>query len=411
MGPERAALAGPARRLPFRGSAPVVQDAAVAVLLLALLAVLWWINYSAGGSRTVLTHLFYLPVIVAAVRFEWPGAVVVALTAMMLAGPLLPADVEAGESQALWNWTVRGVVFLLVGLTTAFLTRRDSRSARSVVHDARIASSLREALRRNRLDVHYQPILDLAGGGMVGVEALARWKRPGHGDVSPAVFVPVAERTGLIAELDRYVLDRAVRDMQAWQVSAAGVSVSVNVSATWFSEPRLLADVDEVLARTNLEPALLQLEITETGIIPDVEASAAQIAALRERGVRVAIDDFGAGQTSLSYFNEFTVDTVKIDRAFVTRSVAQPQTARVLGALISLFDSLGVHVVAEGISSAEEYLELLSLQCESGQGFYLGRPMSAPDLSGVLRAQCARSLGQPPAESAGPLDGLQTAEP
>lgn len=369
------------------GAPPGLRQGILAALLLGLmLGVVWWINYAAGGAGTVLTHLFYLPIVVAGFRFGLRGALGVSMTAALLAGPALPADVSSGEAQSVWNWLLRGLVFVGVGVVTAFLNRRDSRSIRTAHRESRTAAALRDALRRGRVEVHYQPILDLAGGGIVGVEALARWRRPGQGDVSPAVFVPVAERTGLIAELDRYVLARAVRDVQQMRPGRAGFTLSVNVSATRFSEPRLLADVDEELARSGLDPGVLQLEITETGLIPDVGASAKQIAALRERGVRVAIDDFGAGQTSLSYFNEFTVDTVKIDREFVSRSVANPQTARVLGGLIRLFDSLGVCVVAEGISSAEEYLELLSLQCAAGQGYYLGRPMPASELAGLLHA-------------------------
>lgn len=348
------------------------------------LVVVWGAAYASGGSRTVLPHLFYFPIILSSVRFGWLGAVTSAGIAGVLAGPALPADVENQVAQPVWGWVLRLAMFLGVATLVAWLSRHRSESMTVAVQDARLSGKLRQALRDGEIAVYYQPILDMESGRIVGVEALARWNHPTEGLLSPDYFIPPAERTGMIAQLDRYVLREAIREVSAWSSSTCPLGVSVNVSATRFAERSLVGDVGAALSDSRMAPQQLQLEMTETAIIQDVAASATQIAALRGMGVTVAIDDFGVGQTSFSYLHEFTIDTVKIDRSFVAKTTSDPKAARLVAGMIRLFEAIDTKVVGEGISNAEEYVQMRSLGCKLGQGFYIGRPAPATETEQLI---------------------------
>lgn len=352
-------------------------------IVLGLVAV-WGAAYASGGSRTVLPHLFYFPIVLSSVRFGWLGAVTSASIAGLLAGPALPADVENQVVQPVWGWVLRLAMFLGVATLVAWLSRHRSESVTIAVQDARLSGKLRQALRDGEIVVYYQPILDMESGRIVGVEALARWKHPTEGLLPPDYFIPPAERTGMIAQLDRYVLREAIREVSAWSSSTCPLRVSVNVSATRFAERNLVGDVGTALSDFGMAPQQLQLEMTETAIIQDVVASATQIAALRGIGVTIAIDDFGVGQTSLSYLHQFTVDTVKIDRSFVAKTPADPKAARLVAGMIRLLEAIGTKVVGEGISNAEEYVQMRSLGCKLGQGFYIGRPAPAAETEQLI---------------------------
>lgn len=354
------------------------------IVVAAVLVATWVVAYASGGARGSVPQLFYLAVILAALLFAPLGAMVTAILAGILAGPMLPEETSTGAPQETWSWGMRTVVFVVVAAVVARLHRHSSLPASAILDDLRLRRSLRHGLRRGQVQVHYQPILDLRTGVVTGVEALARWTHPLLGSVSPARFVPMAERTGLVVDLDRYVLRQAIRQARAWRSAGRPLTISVNISATRCADPGLVADVERALGEAGLPPERLQLEITETAVIRDPGAAAEQIRALREHGVRIAIDDFGAGQTSLSYFNEFVVDTVKIDRSFVVRAIRRTTTARLLGGLIELFGSMDTQVVAEGISTPQEYVELRMLGCPSGQGFYLGLPVPGPELERML---------------------------
>jgi diguanylate cyclase len=359
------------------------------------LLVAWGLSYAGGGSRSPMPHLFYIPIVLAAVRFSWPGASVSALCAGLLAGPLLPVDVGTGASQPLAGWLLRMLMFVVIGLFVAWIGRGRSESVRVAFQDAVLSGRLLEALSRGEIRVFYQPILDMETGQVAGVEALARWSDPRHGEISPADFVPVAERTGAVAALDRFVLGTAVDQVLAWSQQFGPLKVSVNVSATRFAQSDLVDNVKDVLVRSGLPPSQLQLEITESAVIDDVAAAAAQIRQLRGVGVRLAIDDFGAGQASLSYLNEFAVDIVKIDRSLTARVVAEPRSARLVSGIIKMFNAVDLEVVGEGIATAEDYVHMQSLGCRFGQGFYIGRPAPADQMTEFLRnADDARS--QPP---------------
>ena len=361
--------------------------------ILALLAVTaglvlaWAASYSFGGSHTALPHLFYLPVILAAVRFSWNGALAAAVTAGLLAGPALPADVATHSAQPMQGWLLRLVIFVLVGMFVTWLARGQSEPFRDQVSDALVSLRLIQGLKNGEVEVYYQPILDLAEGKIVAFEALARWQHSARGPLNPDEFVPQAERTGAITSLDKHVLWEAARQIQTWSTHVGPVGVSVNVSATRFAQQDLPEQVARVLQETGLPAKALHLEITESAIIDDIPAAANQIAQLRALGVRVAIDDFGAGQSSLSYLKHFTVDSIKIDRGLITEIHEHRRTEQLVSGLIRMFRGLQVDIVAEGVENAEQYVLLQSTECSLAQGYFIGRPASAKDTEDLLKGR------------------------
>jgi EAL domain-containing protein (putative c-di-GMP-specific phosphodiesterase class I) len=227
----------------------------------------------------------------------------------------------------------------------------------------------------------------LAEGKIVAFEALARWRHGSRGLLSPDEFVPAAERTGAITSLDKYVLWEAAGQIQRWSSQVGPVGVSVNVSATRFAQHDLPDQVERVLCETGLPANALQLEITESAFIEDTLAAAKQIAQLQALGIRVAIDDFGAGQSSLSYLKHFTVDTIKIDRGLVAEMHQDPRTERLVSGLVRMFQGLQLEIVAEGVENAEQYVHLQSADCLLAQGYFIGRPASAVDTEHLLKGR------------------------
>lgn len=257
---------------------------------------------------------------------------------------------------------------------------------RRALQDAQTSHALLQAIRRHEIVVYYQPILDMADGRIVGVEALARWVRPDGTMVQPDAFIPAAERTGAVLDLDHEVLRIATHQVAVASRTLGPVSLSVNASAARIMQDGLVDDVRAVLDESGLDPEMLHLEITETSLIQDIDAAAANIAGLRAFGVKVAIDDFGVGQSSLGYVDDFTVDVVKLDRSFVAKAKESPRTANLVGGLITLFERMGLNVVGEGVSCEEEYSLMASLGCKFAQGFYIGRPTPWSDVEPLLRA-------------------------
>jgi EAL domain-containing protein (putative c-di-GMP-specific phosphodiesterase class I) len=347
-----------------------------AVLWIVLaLAGSWTVCYLMGGSSTPFPHLFYAAIFLGALRFSWSGAVPVAVVAGLLVGPLMPAQVDTGTPQPLHAWLLRLSIFVAMGGFIAWISRGRADSIAADLLDAGTSSRLLTALRAGHVDVHYQPILDLDDHSVVAVEALARWTDPTEGPISPGSFIPAAERTGAIRALDRFVLEKTAARAARWsEEGRPALRVNVNVSAAWFVDDTLVETVRGVLGRTGLAAEQLELEITESALIADVPAAVRQLADLRALGVRIAIDDFGAGQSSFTYLADFRVDTVKVDRTLVSRVVGDPHAARLLSGLLRMFAALRLDVVVEGVESAEHYVQLQSLGSRLGQGFYLARP-------------------------------------
>ena len=244
-----------------------------------------------------------------------------------------------------------------------------------------IAFELRRALEQQELRVHYQPVHELKGSRLVGVEALVRWQHPQRGLVSPAEFIPIAERTGLIAEIDAWVMQQACRQMCEWQQAGVVLSfVAVNVSSRLFARRELYEQVAQVLDETGLAPAYLELEVTESAVMDDPEVALEQMHRLRELGIRLAIDDFGTGYSSLLRLKRLPVQKLKIDQGFVAGLPWDEDDAAIVRVIIALARSMGMQVHAEGIEQVEQAVFLLEQACDLGQGYWFGRPSPAADI-------------------------------
>jgi diguanylate cyclase (GGDEF)-like protein len=244
-----------------------------------------------------------------------------------------------------------------------------------------LETDLRSVLDNDQLFLAYQPTFDLAEMSVIGVEALVRWRHPTRGLISPADFVPLAEECGLIVPIGRWVLEEACRQGAAWLASGCALDVSVNVSSRQLDTDAFVDEVREVLDRSGFDPARLVLEITESALMHDAPATRSRIAALKALGVRIAIDDFGTGYSSLAYLQQFAVDTLKIDRSFVTDVATSPEAAVLLHTLVQLGRSLGLETLAEGIEDEAQMACLRAEQCDAGQGFLVARPMPADELA------------------------------
>ncbi|MGE8178427.1 EAL domain-containing protein [Pseudomonas fluorescens] len=237
-----------------------------------------------------------------------------------------------------------------------------------------IESGLRLALERDEFVLHYQPKLDLRSGKVVGAEALIRWLKPGHGWVYPTDFIGVAEDSGLIVPLSKWVLTQACQQARAWQLAGLpAISMSVNVSAIDFRQNDFVDGIVQILELTGLDPTLLELEITESVLMQNVEATVQTLHAIKALGVRLAIDDFGTGYSSLSYLRRFPVDVLKIDQSFIRGLSSENNDAALVSAIISLGKSLNLNIIAEGVETLEQLDFLKALQCEEGQGYFFSK--------------------------------------
>jgi len=249
-----------------------------------------------------------------------------------------------------------------------------------------LEADLRNALERHELRLHYQPLVDLATDRIVGLEALVRWQHPTRGLVPPLSFIPLAEDTGLIVPIGRWVLETACRQARAWldERPDSPLVMSVNLSPRQFAQATLVADVIDILANTGLPPERLELEITESILLDEGETSAAALRALRDIGVRLVLDDFGTGYSSLSYLRRLPLDTIKIDRSFIDGLDSDDANLPIVQAVIALAHGLGIDVVAEGIETAGQLARLRELVCDRGQGFYYARPQPPEALAALL---------------------------
>ncbi len=241
-----------------------------------------------------------------------------------------------------------------------------------------LENDLRRALERAEFVVHYQPQVAAATGRFTGVEALVRWQHPELGLVPPMEFIPLAEDTGLIVPLGEWVLRAACAQSKAWHEDGlASLRVAVNLSARQFEQPDLLEMIARVLAETGLNPRCLELELTESSVMKNAEASARVLREMKRMGIQVSIDDFGTGYSSLSYLNRFPLDKLKIDQSFVRRMLANESDAAIVRAVITLAHSLKLKVVAEGVETKEQLAFLHLLKCDEMQGYLFSRPLAA----------------------------------
>jgi diguanylate cyclase (GGDEF)-like protein len=257
----------------------------------------------------------------------------------------------------------------------------------AAVQRLEIEGDLRRALERSELTVHYQPIVALAPGEIVGVEALVRWNHPERGPIPPTDFIPGAEENGLIGELGRQVLDAACHQVRRWQLAYpahAAMSVNVNLSPRQLRDSELVGQIASVLDHSGLAPHDLVLEITEGAMMHDVEAAIRRLHEVKELGVRLAVDDFGTGYSSLSYLQRFPVDILKIDRAFVSVLETEDGESSLANAIISLARAMRLTVVAEGVETEVQAESVRALGCDRVQGYYFARPLTAGAVEHLL---------------------------
>lgn len=251
----------------------------------------------------------------------------------------------------------------------------------------RLEQDLRKAIEEGSIEVHFQPKLDLKTGKISAAEALARWHHPDQGYVSPAVFIPLAERTGLIEAIGLQVLDQSCKQAASWHHQGIHIQVAVNIAAQQLDSGLLLQQVDHLLNKYELPARLLELELTESTLMEDAEASIVEMQSLRSRGVSLAIDDFGTGYSSLSYLQRFPLDVLKIDRSFLMTDQGNKNQGTLTRAIIALGHGLGMRVVAEGVEEQQQLEELRLLGCDFAQGFIISKPVPAAVFTQLLENQ------------------------
>ena len=255
---------------------------------------------------------------------------------------------------------------------------------RKVARRLTIENELRGALDRGALRLEYQPIVELATGDTVGAEALLRWDHPTLGTVSPAVFIPIAEETGLISTLGEYALDAACRQAAAWRDEDRRLRISVNASGRQISDRRFPALVASALRNTNLTADLLCLELTESVLMSDATRTIDSLAELKSMGVTLSIDDFGTGYSSLAYLQHFPVDELKIDRAFIKGLTDHSEQRTLVAAMGAMGKALGLEIVAEGVETIDQLSAVRELGCDRAQGYLFGRPQAASEMRFLL---------------------------
>jgi EAL domain-containing protein (putative c-di-GMP-specific phosphodiesterase class I) len=251
---------------------------------------------------------------------------------------------------------------------------------------------LRRAIERNEFELRYQPIIHLDSGRIEAFEALVRWRHPTRGLVMPGEFIPLAEKSGLINEIGRWVLHEACREAAAWHAqypSAAEVAVAVNLSARQFAKGDLVRLVQSALRDSGLSPNYLVLEITESLLMDNAPRTLRVLSRLKSLGVKLSIDDFGTGYSSLAYLRDFDMDSMKIDRSFVARLDRRDEDYQIVRTIVSLAHTLNMTVIAEGVETLSQLFHLRKMACENSQGYVYRRPLHASAAGQLLAADAA----------------------
>jgi len=386
-----------AKNLPPTGGAPYADQLArntlrawvgmslPAALLLTAggLAFSWLIVVAAGGADSIVPHFYYVPILFAAARFGPFAALVVALIAGVLAGPLTPVDVAAGTAQEAERWVTRTVFFVGIGQMMAWLVIPALHPVSAELRRMRQEFDIRRGLGAGEFFLRYQPIYSLAQNRYAGAEALLRWHHPIRGELAPAAFLDVAEDSPLIHEITDRVIEQACRQAAEWQQQAeargaAPWHVAVNLSTMDLRRPELACTISETLKRHGLPPELLHVEITETVLARDDARDA--LAQLRRLGVRIAVDDFGTGYSSLAYLNRFPIDILKIDRQLTSDLGIDPSARDLSRGIVLLAGSLGLETIAEGVETREQLAIGRELGFDCIQGYLFARPQLAEAL-------------------------------
>ncbi|HEY4279571.1 MAG TPA: EAL domain-containing protein [Conexibacter sp.] len=302
-----------------------------------------------------------------------------------------PSDALRRADSALYDAKRSGVP---TRLYSAELRRR-------ATEQLQLHGALRRALQRDELRLAYQPVIELASGDVIAVEALMRWDNPQLGSVSPARFIPAAEETGLIVELGDWALETAAAQARAWSDAGVPVAVAVNISSRQLVDPALARRVEATLARVGLDPRSLIVEVTETALIEQDVQAAASLEALNALGAHVALDDFGTGYSSFARLRRLPIEVVKIDREFVSGLGVDPDASAIVTAMVALAQALDLVVTAEGVETEAQLEQLRALGCTCVQGYLLGRPQSAAKTTELLHAHRAQQARQAPRADTG----------
>jgi EAL domain-containing protein (putative c-di-GMP-specific phosphodiesterase class I) len=257
----------------------------------------------------------------------------------------------------------------------------------SVIARLQLETDLRSALEREEFRNFYQPIVSLDSGRITGFEALLRWQHPTRGLLQPLDFIPVAEETGMIREIGWWNLQKACRQISAWNAcrnAGPPLTMSVNISVKQFVLPNLAAEIGKLLREVGLAPDTLKLEITESTVMADPSAAVEMLLKIKSLGVQLSIDDFGTGYSSLSYLHRFPLDTLKIDRSFTKAIGQEGDSMEIVRTILPMANSLRLNVIAEGVETAEQLAVLRKLQCEYAQGYYFSEPLSADNAGALL---------------------------
>jgi diguanylate cyclase (GGDEF)-like protein len=262
----------------------------------------------------------------------------------------------------------------------------------------KLEGALRQALTQNEFQLYYQPIISLKTNQLIGFEALVRWQHPERGFMPPNEFIALAEETGFIIPLGEWVLREACRQMHTWHKefpNQADLIISINLSSKQLRDPNLIASIDLILSETGLDGRFVKLELTESMLVDDVEMVIQTLESICERHIQLSIDDFGTGYSSLSYLPRFPVDTLKIDRSFVSRMAEDPQNLEIVRAIVSLAQSIEMTVVAEGIETAEQLEQLKVLGCGFGQGYLFSRPLDSQAIEKTILGNDRFAIASP----------------
>jgi EAL domain-containing protein (putative c-di-GMP-specific phosphodiesterase class I) len=260
-----------------------------------------------------------------------------------------------------------------------------SQSDQSIRRD-KIRRELENAIAEKQFHLNYQPLIDVKKGVIMGMEALLRWNHPELGNVSPMEFIPIAEESDMIKKIGEWVLYEACTQNTKWQRAGfLPIRVAVNISAVHFQDPWFITLVKNALTETALDPAYLEIELTENSLLKDIDESVHKIQELKRMGVRVAIDDFGTGYSSFSYLKQLPVDSLKIDRSFIKDLEVDKRDSLIVAAIINLVHALGLEVVAEGVETIEAFRFLSEKKCDGLQGYLFSKPLANQEAESLVK--------------------------
>lgn len=254
-----------------------------------------------------------------------------------------------------------------------------------IIEKLLMQTHLSKALENNEFILHFQPQINLKNGKFYGFEALIRWKSPIYGVVPPDNFIKLAEETGLIIEIGKWVLETACNFIKSIHDKGENeLEISVNISVIQLSEDNFVSTIMEVIENTGIQPKHLNLEITESILMESIETNIKKFEELQEKGISISLDDFGKGYSSLTYLKEIPIDVLKIDKAFIDELIEKEEDKDIIGAIITLAHKLGMVVVAEGVETKEQYDYLMKNQCDIAQGYFISKPISAEAIIKLL---------------------------